>query len=552
MKRLTVSILLSVIVQSCQPTISHDLDQAEACLVVAPDSSLAILEGIDRRAIRSPEEYARFALLKSAALDKNYYDVTSDSLVRVALDYYEKTRKDKYRMLAWYYEGIVFKNGQEYASAIVALEKSLRFSLRVGDPLYSGLIHRNMAAIFSLTNNNEEAIRHMKEAVHFFSQAGQTRYTAFAEMSLATHLANAKEYPNALQLIHSVRGQYSDPVLQDYCNLREASILVKLDTLPSKALSLFRKVPLPRFGIMDYSYYALAYEMVQKKDSSQYWIAEGYSHCKDQADSASLDYMRSRIELRRNNYKEAFQLIDHATSIQDSLTRILLRQSISAAQRDYYKSETLLQEEKVRGLNQRYVFTILFAFLALLLLIILSVYNAQKKDRQLKENMAVLALRNRELNQLEQNNAHLVGSLFSTKVDHLDTLCNRYFKEEDFHKKEVIYKQIKQQVSFFRKDPELFSELERDLDHYCNQIMTRLRTQVPRIKGENLQLATLFFAGFSYETVQLLMNKNSIPSLKTVRSRLRKEILDANAPDADIFLKMLEMKSGRRPTQMKT
>jgi hypothetical protein len=82
--------------------------------------------------------------------------------------------------------------------------------------------------------------------------------------------------------------------------------------------------------------------------------------------------------------------------------------------------------------------------------------------------------------------------------------------------------------------------------------MERLSVQVPRIRGENLHLIMLFFAGFSYETVQILMSKNSIASLKTVRSRLRKEILDANAPDADLFLKMLEMKSGRKPAQMKT
>ena len=156
------------------------------------------------------------------------------------------------------------------------------------------------------------------------------------------------------------------------------------------------------------------------------------------------------------------------------------------------------------------------------------------------------------MDQLQRDNAHLVGSLFSEKVNHLDVLCDGYFKEEDIRKKEIIYKQIKQQVSTLRNDPDLFSVLQRNLDRYCNQLMTRLRTQVPRIKGENLRLITLFFAGFPYETVQLLLSKNSISSLKTARSRLRKEILDADAPDADLFLKMLEMKSGRKPEQMKT
>lgn len=86
--KLTVTLLLSVLVLSCRSSITHDLDLAEAYLAIAPDSSLAILEGMDRRTIHRHEDLARYALLKSAAMDKNYRDVTSDSLIRVALDYY--------------------------------------------------------------------------------------------------------------------------------------------------------------------------------------------------------------------------------------------------------------------------------------------------------------------------------------------------------------------------------------------------------------------------------------------------------------------------------
>ena len=437
MNKFTVSLLAGVFVLSCQPAVLHELDRAEACLVVAPDSSLAILESLDSRTIHRSEDVARYALLKSAALDKNYIDVTSDTLIRKAVRYYDGSKDIERAMLAWYYEGIVLKNSRDYTSAIVALEKSLRLSTDVGDPLYSGLIHRNMASLFSATNNNEEAVRHMKESVRYFELAGRPRYKAFAEMSLATQLANSEEYNGALQLIQAIREQYTDPVLQDYCNLREASILVKLDTLPSRALSLFKEVPLRLFGVLDYSYYALAYEMLQEKDSSQYWIAEGYSHCKDQADSASLDYMKSRIELRRNNYQEAFQLVDHAVSIQDSLTRILLRQSISAAQRDYYRSETLMQEERVKRLNQQYVFTVFITLLVLSILFLLSVLLVRKKDRQLKEQLARLAVQEEEMMRIRQENAHLVGSLFGEKIDHLDRLSLSYFTEEDEGKKRV-------------------------------------------------------------------------------------------------------------------
>ena len=156
--------------------------------------------------------------------------------------------------------------------------------------------------------------------------------------------------------------------------------------------------------------------------------------------------------------------------------------------------------------------------------------------------MARLAFQERELAQITSDNAHLVGSLFSEKINHLDKLAESYSRMEDGKQKDLVFAQIKQLVSTIRNDDDLFLSLEKDLDRYCDGIMSKLRGQVLRIKGENLRMIMLFFAGFSYETVMIILNKNSIESLKMARSRFRKEIREADAPDADFFLKMLEMK----------
>ena len=160
--------------------------------------------------------------------------------------------------------------------------------------------------------------------------------------------------------------------------------------------------------------------------------------------------------------------------------------------------------------------------------------------------MVLLALEERNLERVKSEKAHLVGALFNEKIGRLEELNDLYFKEEDEKQKERIFKQIRQTAASLRKDPTLFPSLEKDLDRYCNGIMTKLREQVPTIKGENnLHTIMLFFAGFSYPVVQFILNKVSIESLKTARSRFRKEILSADAADADMFLKMLEMK--KRP-----
>ena len=285
--------------------------------------------------------------------------------------------------------------------------------------------------------------------------------------------------------------------------------------------------------------------MIGQRDSSDYWFSKGYSKCRDQLDSASLDYMKSLVEMTRGHYQEAYHLVNHAATVQDSLSRILLQQSVSGAVRDYYKSETNLREEKIRSMRQRALFGVILGLFIMSILALSLVSLSKKTDQLLKEEMARVALRERELERVNRDNAHLIGSLFSEKINHFDKLSESYFRMEEGKEKEVLFQQIKALATTIRNDDALFLSLEKDLDRYCNGIMSKIRLQVPRIKGENLRIIALFFAGFSYETVKFILNKYSIESLKTARSRYRKEIKDAHAPDADFFLKMLEMK--KRP-----
>lgn len=90
----TFSLIISIALfaLSCRnnPSITMLLNKVEDNIELHPDSSLNILNSLQLRNINKHEDKARYALLKSMALDKNYIDVTNDSLISVALSYYEK------------------------------------------------------------------------------------------------------------------------------------------------------------------------------------------------------------------------------------------------------------------------------------------------------------------------------------------------------------------------------------------------------------------------------------------------------------------------------
>ena len=108
MKRYVFLLSLIILFSNCTKQKSQTsiiLDRAAACIEQFPDSSLNILNALKLDNISNEEERAYYALLKSMALDKNYIDVTCDSLTSIAVDYYKIHGTADEKLKAYYYNG---------------------------------------------------------------------------------------------------------------------------------------------------------------------------------------------------------------------------------------------------------------------------------------------------------------------------------------------------------------------------------------------------------------------------------------------------------------
>lgn len=538
--------LLAACLFSCTDSETvHRMFTAESLLQQKPDSSLAIMESISRKDLSSKKEKALYSLLMTAALDKNYYEIKSDSLINIAADYYSSTTDERHRMLAHYYQGVVYNSNEAYNAAIVALEKAEKDALMLEDHLYAGLISRTKADIFSKNNNLEAAQIWMEDAIKHFTRIEDTRYAAYAELGLAFILINKKDYSAAESQLERVRKIYDDDYLNTYSGLKEALILVVQDKDLNRAVEQFEQSPTNLFDIQDYYYYAIALEKTGKHKEADDQLANAYSLCKDPADSAQVDFMKARVLHLRGIDREAYTLTRKAAFAQDSVTRVLLRQSINDAQRDYYKAEAKYQEEKIGRIKDKNRAAYTLALFAVLLMLGAVAAYKRKKELQVKEQMAMLSLQQQRLNLSEKTTASLLGSLFSERIGQLDKLSKDYIYAESEERKYQAFKQFRKEVDAMREDRELFTSLEDDLDKYCDQIMSKFKTQVPSVNGQSLKLATLFFCGLPYSTIQIIMGSVSEDSLKMARSRIRKKIKEANAQDTDLFLDYLDMKKNR-------
>ena len=96
----------------------NKMDLADSLMETMPDSALAVLNDIALSDLHGKEEAARYALLKSMALDKNYVDTTTFDILQPAIDYYPKHGTPNEKLRTYYYQGRIFQNRGEDGSAM--------------------------------------------------------------------------------------------------------------------------------------------------------------------------------------------------------------------------------------------------------------------------------------------------------------------------------------------------------------------------------------------------------------------------------------------------
>lgn len=546
--RLVLITLTMCLVTSCHYS-NKALDSAYGLMQERPDSALVILQQWQRdNPHPSKRNEARHALLLSMALDKNYIDLQSDSIIDKAVRYYAP-RKGRERMLAYYYQGRFFLNMKSYPAAIVALEKAEKDALLIEDNLYLGLIYRNKSVIFNMTCNDPAAISCITKAISFFETAKATRYVNYAKLSLAITLTNNRSYTQSLDILEQIHTGQDDINLTDQINLCRARNLWATSFPSKEIITLYHKVPTKYYNHLDYAELALTYQALGKVDSADFWLREGYERNISDAQRATMDYQRARIEQMRGNYERAYDLMYFVTNFQDSLTRHRLTESVSSSQRDYFKKEMELETEKARTNALTLRLLIVISILTVVILVLVFIGRLRSSNAKLRESLASLHSSSESMEKLRKENVMLAGSLLSEKILFLDKLSYDYCHADTDKLKDAIFAQYKEAIHSLKDEHQIFDEIEAILNKYYDGVLQKFRAQYPQIQGEKLDMVIIFFTKIPYNAAKLFFRHQNADSLKQAKNRLRKTIQESDAPDKDLFLEMLEMKKGGRKTK---
>ena len=164
-----ISLLLSsVLCIACTSLDVHKaLNDVETYIMERPDSALIVLDSMDRSMLSYDRDKAHHALLYEMASDKNFIDISDDSIARVAVDYYSKHGPDRHYARSLYYLGVAYYYQGAYDKAILEFTKADEFA-KGCDSLYWGMTKSVQALVYDQTYNNKEELNCLREAYRIY------------------------------------------------------------------------------------------------------------------------------------------------------------------------------------------------------------------------------------------------------------------------------------------------------------------------------------------------------------------------------------------------
>lgn len=153
------------------------------------------------------------------------------------------------------------------------------------------------------------------------------------------------------------------------------------------------------------------------------------------------------------------------------------------------------------------------------------------KRKEIEELTVLISERTDRNHELEAK----VDALYGSRLDTLNMLCNEYFEKSGSDKvKLTLYNEVEKHILALR-DSKSIAELETIVNRFLDNILVRLREQVPCLRRTDLVFLTYLYAGFSPRAV-CVFTDIKIKNFYNRRSRLKERILASGAPDREFFV----------------
>jgi tetratricopeptide (TPR) repeat protein len=353
---LLIFLLLCIFFFACnKSTVMEELVWAEKQMEAYPDSALITLEKIKTNIGDSQisemlpkKQYALWCLLLTQAKDKNNITQTSDSLIRIAVDYFEKKKDKPHLMKAYYYNAVIYHDMGDSPQAQEYYLKALEAGKSSADHAMLGRIYANLGSMYNYQNLMEEAKVCQEKALEHFSTINDSVNTGMTWRNIGRIYSKSRALDSAIvyysKAIPFLSKQNCPSIYNEMADLygRLAQYPIAFEYIDSALVSLTDKND--TFTI--YFNKGDIYRQTEQYDSAYYYLFLSLASSNIYTRS-SANHSLSYLEEERGDSTAGFKYMKKYLQLQDSINK-------AERSRDLKKIESLYNYnriEKERGFH---------------------------------------------------------------------------------------------------------------------------------------------------------------------------------------------------------
>lgn len=387
------------------------------------------------------------------ALDKNYIDVTSDSIIRPAVEYYSRHGSADERLKTGYYRGMVSYYAGDIDTAMKNFVEAESSEKRASDNSMKGKLHRMKQVVYAKLFLINEALKEEKLASRYFLLSGEKIAAFNSDINIANLFMRLGQKDSAKVYLQKC-GKVADSLPEEqrwlyYSNTLEYDYDVSAspDVVLKHLSSYMEKCgpdTIDSLSIAD----ALGFA---GKNSEALTILDEYQKSNDVSKNQVYYTIRTRILRMLSDYEGAYMSYAEYVRISDNDDLKI------------FQSEAKFAEEKFANQmeKQRFRFNIIIFAVFLMLLVVVLVVSVCLFIKRIRCDKVENERLSMEKEELESMMAEAESEKVSLKV-----MMNEYMGEE-------LRSSIKSRLS--RLDRCLAQQMSGSLDNVHDELKSVLK-----------------------------------------------------------------------------
>jgi len=417
---------------------------AESLLNTKPDSAQKLLLSISHPGQLSEANNAAWCLLYTYSQYRLYQTIKSDSLIRIAVNYYENSHLSKQIGTAYYLWGCVLIDNNNFKEAMQAFKKAESALGTTQENNLKGLVKFNIGYLYKGSEVYNKALVLYRKSLNYLINSKNIKYQAYAYREISD-IYNQLNYPfdsvmhysnEALKRAnkagdsinyYSIVAQQGELYIYTNCNRSKERILKAYRHNIEYRSSHFA-------ALLSYDY-----SMLNKPDSARYYLQLSLADTLDTKNSVTKYLAMAYVAQNKGEHDKAFEYFKTAYILRDSTLQQSLESQIHRIDRQYDLSEKEKENANLKIANRNKIIIISLLIIIVLVLFMVALiirnrhkrkqseheienqriiykYQAQKFENDQKRELLLAKLQNRIDNTLRLNQLK-VGLLQQEKHD---------------------------------------------------------------------------------------------------------------------------------------